>query len=61
MGIAMKVRSGNEDALAVAIPAVVDRVAPGVLRPDPAWPWTTVRNVVGRSVGQRVVTPADGA
>ena len=60
MGIAMKVLSGNEDALAVAVPAVLDRVAPGALRSAEQWPWSTVKNVVGRSVGQRVVTLPDG-
>ncbi len=58
IGIAMKVLSGNEDALAVAIPAVIDQVAPGALSPSADWPWQNVTNVVGRSVGQRVVTRA---
>ena len=54
LGVAMKVVSGNEHALAVAIPAVLEAVAPGCLRPDPAWPWAMLRNVVGREVGQWV-------
>ncbi len=60
-GIAIKVLSGNEDALAVAIPAVIDLAAPGALRPAATWPWEDVVNVVGRRVGTRVVVLPDGA
>ena len=61
IGIAMKVLSGNEDALAVAIPAVLDQVAPGAISVVDRWPWAEVRNVVGRRVGKRVVIHPDGA
>jgi L-asparaginase II len=61
IGIALKVLSGDEDALAVAIPAVLDQVAPGAIRAVDRWPWAEVRNVVGRRVGVRVVTHPDGA
>ncbi|MFT5686564.1 MAG: L-asparaginase II [Myxococcota bacterium] len=61
IGIAIKVLSGNSDALAVAIPAVIEQVAPGALSPTEDWPWQNVSNVVGRSVGQRVVVLSSGA
>ncbi len=61
IGVAVKVADGDEDALAVAVPAVLDTIAPGTLRPAPDWPWATIRNVVGRSVGRRLVTVGDGA
>jgi hypothetical protein len=59
MGIAMKVVSGNEEALAVAIPSVMAQAAPGSLRPAEDWPWADVRNVAGRKVGSRVATNAN--
>lgn len=59
-GVAIKVLSGDEDALAVAVPAILDRLFPGALAPpEGPWPWATVPNVVGRPVGQRVVTGLD--
>lgn len=51
-GIAVKVHTGNGDALAVAVRAVLDEVAPGLLAPVD-WPFAEVRNVVGRVVGER--------
>ncbi len=54
-GIAIKVGSANSDALAVAVPAIVDRVCPGALTPTADWPWSIVQNVVGKPVGERVV------
>lgn len=52
-GLVIKVESGNADALAVAVAAVVEQVAPGALRG-----WTpveaTVKNVAGVEVGERV-------
>jgi L-asparaginase II len=54
-GIAVKVHSGQEAALAVAVRAVLDEVAPGVMDGD--WPWWTVRNVAGKVVGERRVGP----
>ncbi|MCB9778426.1 MAG: asparaginase [Alphaproteobacteria bacterium] len=53
LGIALKVLDGDEDALAVAVPAVVDAVAPGALAAADDWPWSVVRNVAGRPVGVR--------
>jgi L-asparaginase II len=48
--LAIKVHSGNGDALAVAVRALLDRV--GVpLEGD--WPWATVRNVRDVPVGER--------
>lgn len=52
-GIAIKVHSGNEDALAVAIPTIVDTVCPGALRTAPNWPWQSVHNAAGTLVGRR--------
>jgi len=58
-GLAIKVHSADEDALAVAIPELVERACPGALAP-PAddWPWSTVRNVVGLPVGERTFVPS---
>jgi len=55
MGIAIKVESGDEAALACAIPAVVHAAAPGAIAAPEIWPWHTVLNVVGDPVGKRVV------
>jgi L-asparaginase II len=55
LGLAVKVHSGDEGALGAAVPALLDRLAPGALRPVDAWRWSEVRNVVGRIVGQRLV------
>jgi L-asparaginase II len=52
IGIAVKVHTGNNDALAVAVRAVLDEVAPGVMQGD--WPWHVVKNVARRAVGQRL-------
>jgi L-asparaginase II len=52
LGLVVKVWTGNADALAVAVRAVLAEVAPGVL-PE-ALPQETVVNVVGRVVGERV-------
>ncbi len=51
-GLAVKVHSGNSDILAVAVKAVLEEVAPGVLTGE--WSWGSVRNVVGAVVGDRV-------
>lgn len=51
-GLVVKVHTGNEAALAVAVRAVLDEVYPGVIRGEP-WPWSIVSNVIGRVVGER--------
>lgn len=61
LGLALKVHDGDEQALAVAVPALVDRVAPGALAPAPDWPWARIHNVVGRVVGTRVAVGLAGA
>jgi L-asparaginase II len=53
IGVAIKVHSGNEDALAVAIDAIVSGFCEGALAPADRWPWHAVSNVAGRIVGQR--------
>lgn len=52
LGIAVKVHSGSNDALAVAVRGVLDEVMPGLVSGD--WPWQVVKNVAGRTVGQRL-------
>jgi L-asparaginase II len=60
LGIAVKVATGDEAALGAAVPALVERIAPGALGPaHGGWPWTKVGNVVGREVGRRLVTGLD--
>lgn len=53
LGVAVKVHTGNTDVLAVAVRAVLDELAPGLVRPE-RWPWSLVNNVVGAPVGDRV-------
>jgi L-asparaginase II len=55
LGGALKVHSGDEGALAAAVPRLVEAVAPGLVRPE-AWPWDEVLNVLGSPVGRRLVT-----
>ncbi len=50
-GLAVKVHTGNTDALAVAVSAVLAELG---LPLSGAWPWATVRNVREVSVGERV-------
>lgn len=57
LGLALKVATGDDAAVAVAARHLVETVAPGALAPDPGFPWHTVRNVVGDAVGRRVVEP----
>lgn len=59
-GVAVKVADGDEDALAVAVPAILERTAPGCLAPDPTWPAATLRNVAGRPVGSRLAVGLPG-
>ena len=54
LGLALKVRSGDEPARAVAIAAVLERWLPGVVPAEAVEPWRVVHNVVGRPVGERV-------
>lgn len=51
-GLVVKVHTGNDAALAVAVRAVLDEVYPGLFAPD-AWEWEVVKNVVGAVVGER--------
>jgi L-asparaginase II len=52
IGIVLKCHTGIEVALAVAVKAVLDEVAPGALKVD-SWSWGVVKNVAGRVVGER--------
>jgi L-asparaginase II len=55
LGIAVKCASADEDALAAALPALLDRIAPGAFHwPDP-WPWSVVRSKAGLPVGARTL------
>ncbi len=58
LGIAIKVHSGYEPALAVAIPHVLATLAPGAWRRPDDWPFGVLRNVAGDPVGKLVVTGA---
>lgn len=51
VGVAVKVHTGNPDALAVAVRAVLAELG---VRLDGEWPWACVRNVRGVAVGERV-------
>lgn len=51
LGLVLKCHSGHGEALAVAVRAVLDEIAPGAVAGD--WPWTRVQNVVGAEVGER--------
>lgn len=53
LGVAVKVASGSTDALAIAVPAALERLAPGAIELPEDWPWATVRNWVGADVGVR--------
>ena len=55
VGIAIKVLCGSSAALAVSIPEIVHRVAPGALADQHPWPWSELRDVVGNKVGAWVV------
>ncbi len=56
-GLVIKVHGGSNDLLAVAVPAVLEAVAPGVLpvaAPGSAeWPWNRLHNIAGLQVGER--------
>jgi L-asparaginase II len=53
LGVAIKCQTGNDAALAVAVAAVCDEVAPGLLGALDG-PWATVTNWEGAVVGERV-------
>lgn len=55
LGVAVKVLSGDESALGVAVAEALARAAPGAWSPPEGWDRPVVRNVVGRKVGERVV------
>ena len=55
-GLVIKVHGGSNDLLAVAVPAVLEAVAPGVLPAAPGsaeWPWDRLHNIAGLQVGER--------
>jgi L-asparaginase II len=55
LGIAIKCASADEDAMAAALPPLLDRIAPGAFTwPDP-WPWSVVRSKAGLPVGRRTL------
>jgi len=54
LGFALKVHTGNSDARAIATFAVLERWFPGLLPSEASAPWTVVRNVVARPIGERV-------
>ena len=51
LGLAIKVVTGQSDALPAAIAAVLARAAPGSFAPPPTWSFNEVRNVVGDLAG----------
>jgi L-asparaginase II len=54
LGIAVKVHSGDRQALGCAVLATLAKVAPGAIaQPPEDWPWHVVRNVIGVTVGRR--------
>jgi L-asparaginase II len=55
LGIAVKCASADEDALAAALPAVLDRWAPGAFAWPEPWPWAVVRSKAGLPVGARTL------
>ena len=57
-GFAVKVHTGNADALAVAVKHVLREAGLAFTEP---WPWETVLNVRKREVGARVVTSGGAA
>jgi len=52
-GVVVKVLSGNADARAIAVQAVLERWYPGLLPLSAADPWRIVTNCVGDVVGSR--------
>ena len=54
-GLAVKMHSGSMEALAAAVPAALERWAPGAIEPPAAWPPLQVRNVIGDVVGHWVL------
>jgi L-asparaginase II len=51
LGLAIKVESGQSDALGAAVAAVLGRAAPGSWPEAAAWPFNEVRNVAGDLAG----------
>jgi L-asparaginase II len=55
LGVAIKCASADEDAMAAALPLLLDRIAPGAFAwPDP-WPWSVLRSKAGLPVGTRTL------
>ncbi|NOY26310.1 MAG: asparaginase [Oligoflexia bacterium] len=61
LGIAIKVHDGDENALAVAVPAIIQHIAPHTLSPAPDWRWDRIHNAAGHTVGSRVAVGLRGA
>ncbi len=57
LGLAIKVLSGDDDALGLAVAETLRAVAPESWSPPPEWERPRVRNVVGLLVGERVAVP----
>ena len=53
-GVAVKVLSGNGDARAIAVQAVLERWYPGLLSIEATDPWRVVTNCAGDVVGSRI-------
>ncbi len=56
VALALKVRSGHEEARMAAARALLDAWMPGSVAPEAFVDFTTMRNVAGKVVGERVAT-----
>jgi L-asparaginase II len=52
-GLIIKVHTGSNDALAVAVQEVLNHLYPGICKEGP-WPGRVVKNIAGAVVGERV-------
>lgn len=53
LALVIKVHTGNADALACAVHALVEEHFPGTLPAE--WDWNVVKNVAGLAVGARTL------